>query len=141
VSAAQFTSGFVLDEFSIGEVLAASTVSLGDDEACIEVLCAGGIRPWMFTGNWLQAKIEANNLRAARHWMLRSIPAHLRRVTSVFIVFVVGSAFLLSHASEAFAADHDSPWVDFATRAMLAAVCLVIVVILAITADRRDPRR
>lgn len=79
------------DEHTVARILADSGCHLGDDEACLDALVEAKVYPWQFKGNWLQAKIEANNLRAARYWMRRSLGSAASALLALVIIAVSAS--------------------------------------------------
>jgi hypothetical protein len=121
------------DEAEIGHLLADSEVDLGDEEACVEVLIARGIRPWQFGGSLLQARIEAHNIRTLRAILRPSVDKISEGPLSLLTLSVLGPAALLGLASEARASEHgslfDSP---YPTLALLAAAGIAAIVILVI---------
>ena len=70
------------DQQAVARILADSGADLGDVCACIDVMVQHGVMPWNSTDevmvdDALLARIEANNLRAMRHWRRKAIPAGL----------------------------------------------------------------
>jgi hypothetical protein len=116
------------DEIQIGQILADSDVDLGDEEACVEVLIARGIRPWQFGGSLLQARIEAHNIRTLRAILRPSIDKISEGPLSLLTLSVLGPAALLGLASEARASEHGSPFpTDYPMVALIIAVGLAVM--------------
>lgn len=91
----------VYDEERIASLLADADVDLGDADACLRVLVEHGVRQFQYSQFLLSARIEANNIRAARYWRRRSIPAHLLAppsLTLLLIGFALGVMAVFDHA-------------------------------------------
>jgi hypothetical protein len=121
------------DEIQIGQILADSDVDLGDEEACVEVLIARGIRPWQFSGSLTLARVDAHNIRTSRKFLQALAPKITGAAPSLLFPFALSAWALLCLASDAHAAERD-PLIpnDYPTLALLSAAALSAVVLLAI---------
>lgn len=81
-------------QYSVGDIarmLADSEANLGDPDACLDVLIQHSVRPWQFGGSFLEARIEANNLRALSYWSrkgnssLTTLPVPAGTVAAVLV--------------------------------------------------------
>jgi hypothetical protein len=121
------------DEAEIGHLLADSEAGLGDEEACVEVLIARGIRPWQFGGSLLRARVEAHNIRTSRAILRPYIDKISEGLFSLLIPSVLGPAALLCLASEARASEHGSLFPgDYPTVALITAIGLAVMATLLV---------
>ncbi len=121
------------DEAEIGHLLADSEVDLGDEEACVEVLIARGIRPWQFGGSLLLARVEAHNIRTSRAILRPYVDKTSEGLFPLLTLSVLGPAALLGLASEACASEHGSVFHgQYPTLALLAAAGVAAIVMLVI---------
>lgn len=58
----------------VARLLADSSADLGDEESCVDVFVAHGIRPYQFGGSLLDARIEAHNIRTLRQVQGKALP-------------------------------------------------------------------
>jgi hypothetical protein len=127
------------EEAQIGQILADSEVDLGDEEACVEVLIARGIRPWQFSGSLLHARVEAHNIRTSRAILRPYINKSSEGLFSLLIPSVLGPAALSCLASEARASEHGSLFPgNYPTLALIAAAGIATVVMLVILFNAKE---
>ena len=121
------------DEAEIGKILANSEVDLGDEEACVEVLIARGVRPWQFGGSLLLARVEAHNIRTSRAILRPYVDKISEGLFSLLIPSVLGPAALLCLASEARASEHGFPFPgDYPTVALVTGIALAVLAMVLV---------
>lgn len=113
------------DAHAVGRVLALSGVDLNDDDKCLEVLVAKGIRPWQFTGNWQAAKEIAHVIRRRRERVSEAVRTAARTLAALLTLFVLGGLTLsgLAYAADA---EHGSHIAHHLARSALVVAFIVV---------------
>lgn len=124
----------------VARILADADCDLSDDDRCLDVLVAAGIRPWQFRGHWIEAKCEAHNIRTFRLLMKRYLAKVSAAAVVLLLPFVLAGLALSGLASPAEASGHGTQVLGHVVRGL----CVLLVVCLAgafVVAYRDGERR